>query len=93
MENEVVYKIEKAERKTETYDNEVKECAYLTLRKKGVESTRLVRTTKTVYKQLYETERYEENCTKKKYFIVNLGEKLSRNNKNYINFIILCKSL
>ena len=77
----------------ETYDNKPSKCAYLTLRKKDTELTQLVRTTKTIYKQLYETKKYEENCTKKKYFIVNLGEKLSRNNKNYINFIILCKSL
>ena len=87
----VVYKIEKSEKKVENFNGEEHECAYLTLRKKGSRRTQLVRTTKTIYKNLYEHERYEENHKKNVFYIRNLGEKVSSNQKKYCNFTILQK--
>ena len=87
----VIYKIEKAVKKVETFNGNENECAYLTLRKKGSRTTQLVRSTRTVYKNLYENERYEENQKKNEFFIINLGEKVSSNQLKYCNFTILRK--
>ena len=87
----VIYKIEKAEKKVENFNGKEHECAYLTLRKKGSRTTKLARSTRTIYKNLYENERYEENQKKNVFYIRNLGEKVSSNQKKYCNFTILRK--
>ena len=85
----VIYKIENSVKTVETFNGKRNECAYMTLRKQGSKTTQLVRSTETVYKNLYENERYEENRKKNDFFIINLGEKMSANQLKYINFNIV----
>ena len=88
---EEVFQIMKAEKKTEVFNEETNECAHLTLKRKGEYRHQVVRTTKAIYKKLYEEEKYEKDCTRNNFYIMSKGVKLTSKKWNYLDFIILKK--
>lgn len=85
---EEVYQIIHAEKKTLKYNGEEIKTAFLTVKRKNIPGTQVVRATKTIYQALYEEHMYEKFRKTHRYFVMSLGQKTSATQKKYCNFII-----